>query len=215
MKILIVCTVTALVVCSNEALNNHENELEVLIPYDHLKKVLLCLDSDDQLTKLTKNSVKDIDLRWKLIDEHPKLNIEYNTVHTCKVKIDVEIEPKGILAVVAPKPLESSSQIPMYFFDTPFLSEEDVDEFPNGLFPLRSHWQSLKHAFSHYLTTHGYQRMVVVSDDSYYSAAFEAELIEHFKEKEFVFDVQRKPNRGSFDRVSTALNVVDFYITVN
>ncbi|XP_063366338.1 uncharacterized protein LOC134654798 [Cydia amplana] len=200
MKILILCTVTILVIRSNEAFNNHENSKEVLIPYKHLKKVLLCLEPDDQLTKLTKSSIEDIDLRWKLIDEHPKLNIEYNTVHSCKVKIDAEIQPKRILAVVAPKPLKTSSQIPMYFFDTPFLNEDDVDEFPNGLFPLRSHWQSLKHAFSHYLTTHGYQRLVVVSDDSYYSAAFEAELIEHFKEKEFVFDVLRKPNKGGFDR---------------
>ncbi|XP_047998839.1 uncharacterized protein LOC125236169 isoform X2 [Leguminivora glycinivorella] len=88
----------------------------------------------------------------------------------------------------------------MYFFDTPFLNEDDADEFSNGLFPLRSHWRSLKHAFGHYLTVHGYKRLVVVSDDSYYSAAFEAELIEHFKEKEFVFDVQRKPHNGNFDR---------------
>ncbi|XP_063384896.1 uncharacterized protein LOC134671005 [Cydia fagiglandana] len=213
MKIQILCTVIILVICSNEAFNNHENEKEVTIPIKDLNKVLLCLEPDDQLTKLTKSSVNHTDLLWKLIDEHPKLNIEYSRVHSCEVKIDAEY-PKTILAVVAPKPLETSSRIPMYFFDTPFPNAEDVDEFPNGLFPLRRHWKSLKYAFSHYLTTHGYRRLVVVSDDSYYSAAFEAELIEHFKDKEFVFDVQRKPNKGSFDRAMRYIKDNKAYIII-
>lgn len=130
--------------------------------------------------------------RLDIFSLFPNMIIEFLDVTQCPDEIRSDRHGyRSILAVIAPKPFSDipDTEVPIYFYEAPYFIN-DLDAFSNNI-PALIDWRPLKHAFTHFFEQQDWIRIVIVSDSSPYSAAFEEELVGHFNEKGLVYNVQR------------------------
>ncbi|XP_026751631.2 uncharacterized protein LOC113512061 [Galleria mellonella] len=126
-------------------------------------------------------------------DYKEKLKANSNPVELIFSECNTEMKiPDNTSAVLAPKPLQFSSfnpQIPFIFYDSNHLLPVHEEDYPNSYTLLP--WQPLKYALVKFLQKMKWQRIAVISDDSYFSDEFEKELISLLHENDFVYTVKQ------------------------
>lgn len=143
-----------------------------------------------------------------------KHDTKFNLIQADDSNCDETIEANQhrLLAILRNE-AQNESPVPTVLLRTPYISSEDKAVLPNSMNLVP--WQPLKFGIVKFIQKVGWQRLVVVSDDSEFSVEFERELTDLLQKEGIIFtSVRCEGAEFSLEKVSIKL-ISNYYYSTN